>query len=191
MVIMHTIIEDLVKQGWSYQKNYFSTEFCHELRQAGSRRILKDASIGKGHANNLNQNIRNDKISWLNEEETEPSLITYQQQIDNIKQSLNENLYLGLKTFEAHFAKYDKGNFYKPHKDSFKNDNKRIVTLITYLNSNWSHEDGGQLRLHLDNNKIDIEPTEGSIICFLSEEILHEVLLSNKERNSITGWLLR
>jgi SM-20-related protein len=58
-----------------------------------------------------------------------------------------------------------------------------------YLNVDWKPGDGGELRIYHDRFDQDITPTDGKIVFFNSSEFEHEVLLTNKTRLSITGWL--
>lgn len=191
MLNINKAIDSLVENGWYHQENVLSREQVLKLSQLCRGRTLTKASIGNGHKKVINESIRSDNISWLTDEEKEREILGYQRFADYFSKKLNEGLYLGLSEFECHFAQYPKGSFYKAHKDSFKNDDRRTITLITYLNENWQEGDGGELRLHLKDNVVDIKPYGGSIICFRSSEILHEVLMSNTERLSLTGWFLK
>ena len=79
----------------------------------------------------------------------------------------------------------------------------RVVTAILYLNDAepvWSkEEDGGCLRLHLGADVkddigrtavsvIDIAPKGGRLVLFESQEILHEVLETRRDRSALTVW---
>ncbi|HAH37000.1 MAG TPA: 2OG-Fe(II) oxygenase, partial [Algoriphagus sp.] len=102
--------------------------------------------------------------------------------------------FLGLKSFEGHFARYPIGSFYKRHLDQFQQVPYREVTVILYVNDQWTEADEGALRMYLPNpdgtERIeDYLPMPGRLVVFLSAEIPHEVLPTKKERNSITGWL--
>lgn len=191
MLNINKAIDSLVENGWYHQENVLSREQVLKLSQLCRGRTLTKASIGNGDKKVINESIRSDNISWLTDEEKEREILGYQRFADDFSKKLNEGLYLGLSEFECHFAQYPKGSFYKAHKDSFKNDDRRTITLITYLNENWQEGDGGELRLHLKDNVVDIKPYGGSIICFRSSEILHEVLMSNTKRLSLTGWFLK
>lgn len=191
MLNINKAIDSLVENGWYHQENVLSKEQVLKLGELCSGRTLSKASIGNGDKKAINETIRSDNISWLTGEEREQEILDYQLLAYNLSQHLNEGLYLGLNEFECHFAQYPKGSFYKAHKDSFKSDDRRTITLITYLNKNWQEGDGGELRLHLKDEVVDIKPYGGSVICFRSSEILHEVLMSNKERLSLTGWFLK
>ncbi|HKJ41953.1 MAG TPA: 2OG-Fe(II) oxygenase, partial [Sunxiuqinia sp.] len=59
----------------------------------------------------------------------------------------------------------------------------------TYLNENWSKDDGGQLILYLDNQNLHITPKWGVTVIFKSDSIEHEVLPAKRNRYSVTGWL--
>ena len=184
-------MDNLVLKGWSYQENSFQKELLSDLKKEFCNRAFKRAHIGNNNNKSLNSEIRTDNISWLQENETSPIIKKYQDAISLLMDELNQGLYLGLSSFEGHFASYEKGSFYKPHHDCFKNNNKRVVTFITYLNENWSESDGGQLRIYEKDKYTDILPVFGRTVCFLSDKILHEVLVANRERVSITGWFLR
>jgi SM-20-related protein len=58
-----------------------------------------------------------------------------------------------------------------------------------YLNEGWVDGDGGELSIHHEDNVQDISPLNGRSIFFKSNELAHEVLMTNKTRMSITGWL--
>ena len=85
---------------------------------------------------------------------------------------------------------YPAGSFYKRHLDQFKADDHRKLSVICYLNNNWTAERGGQLRLHLSTDILDILPLAGRMVCFRSDQIEHEVLPAIKDRLSLTGWIL-
>ena len=51
--------------------------------------------------------------------------------------------------------------------------------------------DGGELRIFRENNAdLIVEPLAGRAVIFKSNVIEHEVLVTNKSRYSLTGWLL-
>ncbi|HPI41739.1 MAG TPA: 2OG-Fe(II) oxygenase [Pseudobdellovibrionaceae bacterium] len=156
------------------------------------------AKIGKKNEEYIEDEIRKDEIYWLNVENANSAQRILWNKLEQIQLALNRNLFLGLNQFEGHYAIYPPGGFYKKHLDSFRSDNARKVTIIFYLNENWAPENGGQLRIYKDkkndkdnNNNceyFDVNPQAGTLICFLSGELEHEVLLSHNFRYSFTGW---
>ena len=188
MLNIKKMIDDIANQGWFHQQNVFDEIFTKNAINELSNKNLKSAGIGSKAERH--SEIRNDSIFWFEKYHQSHLENFYINFLDNIQKNLNESLYLGIKSHEVHYAQYPQGGFYKPHFDNFKGNNKRIITVITYLNEKWKEEDGGILKLHLQDGIQEIQPKSGSFIAFLSEHILHEVTTSFKERHSITGWLL-
>lgn len=99
---------------------------------------------------------------------------------------------LGLEDFESHFALYPPGAFYLKHVDRFRDDDRRMVSAVLYLNDDWLPEHGGQLRMYLDESlEQDVVPNGGCLVVFLSGDIPHEVLPATRDRLSLTGWFRR
>jgi SM-20-related protein len=87
-------------------------------------------------------------------------------------------------------AHYPAGSFYKRHLDQFKERNNRVISTILYLNKNWEASQGGELKLFFDHEEKIVEPKYGRIVSFKSDQLEHEVLKTNVDRFSITGWML-
>jgi SM-20-related protein len=61
---------------------------------------------------------------------------------------------------------------------------------VLYLNADWQPSDGGELVIYKpEGNEHRIQPLQGTLAIFLSE-LEHEVLLTSRDRMSITGWML-
>lgn len=190
------VTDRLIERGWCALPTFFPLDLVQELReqaqaqwQAGG---FHSAGIGRGQELNVNESIRNDHVQWL-ESTTTGALGTYQASIETLRQNLNRDLYLGLFEFEAHFAVYPPGAFYRRHLDNFRGTSARQVTAILYLNEGWHEGDCGQLRLYSDpnnpNDYQDIFPHAGQLVLFMSGRFWHEVLPARRERFSLTGWL--
>lgn len=140
---------------------------------------------------------------WL-----DPSSLTQAQcllwdAVERLRQVLNEELFLGLFEYEAHLAIYPPGARYRRHLDMSPGAMRRTVTCVIYLNDGWLPEDAGQLNLEPlglpaaqeEGAKLlpsrEIYPVGGTLACFLSQEVWHEVLPSTRPRLSVTGWLCR
>ena len=66
-----------------------------------------------------------------------------------------------------------------------------MISVVIYLNEGWQSGDGGELQLiDQSKNKILVEPIRNRCVLFKSAEVPHEVLLANRSRYSLTGWLL-
>ncbi|AWW29823.1 2OG-Fe(II) oxygenase [Echinicola strongylocentroti] len=192
------IANALYEQGWCVIDGFISEDFRRELLQEQQDILahgqFRHAGIGKGDAFKIQPEIRSDKVSWMDHTVLTPLQSQYWAKIEAIRGAINQRCFLGLRSFEAHFAMYPPGSFYLRHLDQFQHVKYRVVTTILYLNDTWTREDGGALRMYLPGSgeveeKMDVFPVGGRMVVFLSGEIPHEVLPTKKERISITGWL--
>ncbi|MBU1331169.1 MAG: 2OG-Fe(II) oxygenase [Gammaproteobacteria bacterium] len=189
------IIDDLAEHGWSLQPLFTPStltldlaEECHRRAAAGA---LVPASVGRGTLVVVSEGVRGDRIQWLEAGQDEAS-DQYMAIMEGLRQALNQGLYLGLEDFESHFALYPPGAFYLKHLDRFRDNDRRTVSAVLYLNQDWQVEEGGALRLYLPNGEIrDVLPQAGSLLVFLSADMPHEVLPATRDRLSLTGWFRR
>src|SRR5690554_3028672 len=151
---------------------------------------MNRAGIGRGADLVKDRSVRRDKIAWL-EGFTEPQARLFDF-LDQLMAGLNQRLFLGLKRYEAHYATYQAGDFYKCHLDSFRGRASRMISLVLYLNDDWGLEDGGELQvfsLQEEGRAIGlVRPEAGRAALFLSEEVPHEVLPARRTRYSIACW---
>ena len=187
------IADNLAEKGFSVTDGFLSQQEVEAIRSleviAGEISDLKRAGIGK-ETRQVNEGIRGDYISWIDPSSAPKPLAIYLDRISELRQFLNQSLFLGLKDFEVHIARYPAGAFYKRHLDQFHKDDHRRLSVICYLNDNWKEEEGGQLRIYEEDKSTDILPVAGRLVCFRSELLEHEVLPATRERVSITGWML-
>ena len=183
------LINALADTGWFHQEHFMDQNFCLELLNEARELEWIKAKIGSGAKKLENHEIRNDSIYWIEESSDTPLQRKYLNQMRELMIILNQELYLGLKEFECHFARYTTSGFYKKHLDQHQGSNKRAVSTIFYLNE---PEAGGELIIynkdHPDQVEAKIKPRAGSFVCFLSNQIYHEVLPTTGERYSLTGW---
>lgn len=184
------LILSLIERGWYSCDSFIDPILCKKLLEEAQSLPLLAARVGKGSSEQIATGIRNDSLFWLDEGSKSQAQKEYLEEMDNLMILFNRELFLGLRQFEGHFARYDKEGFYKKHLDQFKGNNERLVSVVTYLNSPLS---GGELRIYSRDNteeiEIDIKPQSGRIVCFLSNQIYHEVRPAESERYSIAGWL--
>lgn len=152
--------------------------------------VFKLAGIGADSAGHVESDVRRDEISWFEPEALSAAQDDLWKKLDVVRLELNEALYLNLIDVEGHYAHYFPGGFYKKHLDRFRTDDARTISIIVYLNPYWVIGDGGEL-LIFDGEKIleKVEPLAGTIVCFMSDRIEHEVATSVKDRRSFAGWM--
>ncbi len=145
------------------------------------------AQIGRGSDEQHNKFVRRNRVHWL--QEHDPDISNWLGWVQDIKQALNRNLFLGLDTFESHLALYQPGDYYRRHTDAFRGERNRVVSLVSYLNQGWQPDQGGELVLYPeDAEPIQVTPEAGTLVLFLSEEIPHEVLTTMRTRSGFAGW---
>jgi len=188
------LIQGLLVDGYGCSDNFLTVGDISGLRNniqsLKKSQEMKSAGLGNKSKLHKNQEIRGDKIKWLEKESTDVFEIIFLTKMDNFIKYLNETCYTAIHTFESHYASYEQKRFYKRHLDQFKNDNGRKYSLILYLNEDWGKEDGGNLSLYpKDSQQKEIAPIGGRMIFFKSDEMEHEVHPSfTRSRISIAGW---
>lgn len=157
-----------------------------DLRRLHASGGLSPAAVGRSDGRTLRNDIRADVTRWLDDPRCGAPAVEFLKRLDHVRAMLNRSLFLGLAECEAHYAAYPRGGGYARHRDRFRDSDARVVSWVTYLNTDWGEDDGGALRLYLGGTSIDLPPASGSI-CFLSE-LEHEVLPAMRERLSIAAW---
>jgi SM-20-related protein len=151
--------------------------------------LMTAAGIGNKVINDVNRQMRSDTIYWLDKKHENIFENEFLQHAEDFIERLNSTCYAGINAYEFHYAVYEPGSFYKRHKDQFKNNDNRKYSLITYLNEGWLDADGGQLQIYENSIMQQIQPHAQTAVLFKSDETEHEVIIANRTRMSITGWL--
>ena len=188
--LFEIIASNISTKGYSINFNALpvglSESLWMHLQQMNSATFVS-AGIGRESGHQLNQFIRSDEICWINGDSEAGS--AWLEWTKALQIFLNRRLFLGLFSFESHFAHYAPGAFYKKHLDAFKGESNRRLSLVFYLNPGWLPEDGGELRLYTgQQNHTQVVPGYGTLVTFLSEDFPHEVLAARRDRYSIAGW---
>ncbi|EPL6456840.1 2OG-Fe(II) oxygenase [Providencia rettgeri] len=187
---INTFIDSLSTQGWYVWDDFLISSDIQEIKHCIPN-TLQDARIGHRDSLQGNRAIRGDQTVWLEPEMGVP-IALYMDKMEEIRQALNYQLFLGLRDFETHFCRYPNGGFYKKHVDNPRGVGRRKITTVLYMNESWKLGDGGELVVFdkKDNHLFKLEPLAGRMIFFMSEEFPHEVLPTEQKRESIAGWFL-
>ncbi|SDS40713.1 SM-20-related protein [Halopseudomonas sabulinigri] len=187
--------DELAARGWSVQPQLLPAALVQalavECRSLWQQAELTPAAIGRGDEQMVAPRIRGDYTRWLDDCPPSVANQAYLHMMDELRDTLNRCLFLGLDSYETHFALYPPGAGYQKHLDRFQDSPLRTVSVVVYLNEHWQPGDGGELRLHLANEKVDVPPCGGTVVVFTSADIEHEVLAAGKQRASLTGWFRR
>jgi SM-20-related protein len=190
-VLINSFIETKIGIANNFLSKQLGADLVNNLNSLYENKHMQAAGIGNDSVAVQNKLVRSDVIYWLDREHNDQYENAFFDLIDSFVLYLNNSCYTGITGYEFHYALYETGSFYKKHLDQFKNNESRQFSMIIYLNENWVDGDGGQLSIHHEGEEYRIDPTGGKSVFFKSSELAHEVLMTNKPRMSITGWLKR
>jgi Rps23 Pro-64 3,4-dihydroxylase Tpa1-like proline 4-hydroxylase len=187
--LITTYIENKVGISEHFLSNDLANNLKQNLYNLNKNSQLSAAGIGNSEKLSYDGAIRSDSIYWLDKKHNNAFENEFFAQMEAFILYLNESCYAGITGYEFHYSLYEKGDFYLKHLDQFKNNPSRKYSIISYLNSDWQESDGGELLIHQLGNNQKISPTQGKTVFFKSDELVHEVLVTQNTRMSITGWL--
>jgi len=189
------IVDALAAQGWAVTQDFLPANAIESLVEEARMLLLagrfSQAGVGRGAERQIRADIRSDQILWLDGHDLTPAQSRFWSEIESLRAELNKELFLGLVSFEAHYAFYPPGAFYRKHVDRFSDSDERAISCSLYLNSDWKEEDGGQLRLYVGDQQVEVFPRAGTLVIFKSDTVPHEVAPADRDRFSLTGWFRR
>jgi len=188
-LLIDSYLSDQVGIAAEFLSQKLSAGLQQNILQLQQDEMMTAAGIGNQELKDANQQMRSDKIYWLDKKHENAFENEFLQRAEDFIERLNSTCYAGINAYEFHYAVYEAGSFYKRHKDQFKNNDNRKFSLITYLNEDWIDADGGQLQVYRDDVMQQIQPHAKTAVLFKSDETEHEVMKANRSRMSITGWL--
>lgn len=155
-----------------------------EAGEFGAARVARggERADGGGH--------RHARSSWFDgHSDAERQFLGF---ADRLRLGINRRLMLGLFDFEAQFLHYPPGGFYRRHVDALHGERGRVVSVIAYLNTGWTTQDGGALAIWAAGDGgepvAEVMPVAGTVVVLLSEDIPHEARVARRERRAIAGW---
>ncbi len=190
-----TLIASYIENKVGISNHFLSDGLCQHLKAnletLNANNLLLKAGVGNDSKLQHNSLIRSDTIYWLDKKHNNIHENEFFEKIEAFILYLNQSCYAGITDYEFHYSLYEAGDFYKKHLDQFQDNSSRQYSMISYLNADWETKDGGELQIYQTNNNQTIAPTQGKTVFFKSNELEHEVLVTNERRMSVTGWLKR
>ena len=187
--LIDTFIDNKVGIAENFLSESLATQLKANLTTLYNDKRMQSAGTGNNTLVSHDTLVRSDRIFWLDRTHNNQPENDFFELMDSFVSHLNSTCYTGITGYEFHYTLYEKGSFYKKHLDQFRNNSSRQYSMIMYLNSDWQENDGGELCIHQGDSRQNISPTNGKSVFFKSSELEHEVLVTNKPRMSITGWL--
>ena len=194
-----SIADGIAGPGWCVTTGFLSSaEVSALVAEAAALRghgAFRPAGVGRGQGLAVNPEVRSDQILWVDATTSGASIRGYLARLEELRQTLNREHFLGLADFEGHLAVYPPGSFYRRHLDQFRGVERRTLSCILYLSADWQTADGGALRIYTDPKDpgrfAEVLPQGGTLVTFMSARFEHEVMPARRERLSLTGWLRR
>lgn len=193
------IINGIQEKHYAVVDDFLPSDLVASLREILQQKHeedeLKKSAVGNRTNEIIVEAIRGDFIQWMDEAKANEVESQFFQRIQDLVNYLNRTCFMGILHKEFHYAVYPKGTFYKRHLDTFQNDDRRVLSMVFYLNDkNWETTNGGELAIYEPTEygeKIKlIYPLPGRLVIFESQILEHEVLpVKASQRLSITGWL--
>ena len=233
-VINKEVVQSLREKGFSHIDNVLPQQCITEIYNHAMERVknnkLMEANIPTEDDPFRDPTARGDLIEWLKEDDfnSEVSFQPLKEIFNKLGEDLDKVIKLNFQLIERQLGYYSTDNIgYSKHRDALPDDGEnenpfyqpRRITAIIYINDTpWSPDNGGALRLYLnnlshlrfdlDNNNnnnniidekkeergeeeryMDIDPLPGRMVVFLSGAVDHQVLpVGNKSRLAITSW---
>ena len=177
-------VDSLGSRAWFMRENFpGAADVARVAKARAADGLFAPAAISRGHQRD--EEVRNDSLQWVDASDVQLSGLFAA--FEALRVELNEGAWLGLARFDCQLAHYGPGGHYVRHCDALQGEDNRRLTAIVYLNPEWIEAHGGKLRLCLDP-PVEIEPTLGRLVVFLSEKVEHEVLPSMANRLAATAW---
>ena len=192
---LRSLAETFTRGDWAVEVAFLRAarvaELQREVEALRSRGLFQAAGIGPRAERR--EEVRGDLILWIAPDTTPVAWRLLQRELESLRAALNGVTFLGLHDFEGHYALYPAGAAYARHVDNFHGDSDRLISMVLYLNEDWSGMDGGELCLYPKGRQepVWVAPHGGTLACFLSEGMMHEVRPARRERLSLTGWFRR
>ena len=187
--LIQSLIEDNIGVSEHFINKTLSKQLKKNLLHLYDDHQFQEAKVGNQEKLSEEKLIRTDSIYWLDKKHDNRDEDAFLNLIGGFVNHLNMTCYAGITDCEFHYSLYEKGSFYKKHIDQFQDNSSRKYSMISYLNDAWIEGSGGELLIHQGSNNLSISPTNGKTVFFRSNELEHEVLVTNERRLSITGWL--
>ena len=179
-------LDDFIATGTMVLDDVFGADDLTALQAESGFIDYKEAHLTHGERETA---IRGDSIRWIDETCSVGS--AYLGAIDELGRYFNATLYTGIRSSEAHYARYPSGFGYKWHSDNPKGRDERVISAVFYLNDNWTSDNGGAITV-VDKvgETTRLLPQLNRLVVFDSN-LLHQVEITNRTRFSIATWLRR
>jgi SM-20-related protein len=183
---LSALASSLGERGYFLGQGLLGDVLARQVRAQAAGVALRRAGITRSAQ--LDDAVRSDEIAWLASGEATGALAEAVHRFEALRVLVNEQAWLGLRSFDLQLARYAPGARYVRHRDAFPGQDNRRLTAIVYLNDAWAPRDGGELELFVEPAPVRVQPTLDRLVVFLSERVEHQVVEAHAERWALTAW---
>ena len=119
--VIAQVCEGIAADGRAVVADFLPTPLVAALATEAGRRAVagefSSAGIGHGESRVERSDIRGDRILWLDEHALSSPECALWAALEALRAALNRVTFLGLFSFEGHYALYPPGAFYRRHRD--------------------------------------------------------------------------
>lgn len=176
-------------ENWAYADKVFTPEECDKIKRISLAKGKEKATvIGDHQKGEVNTDIRNNNVVWLNERD---DISWVYERLSATVMHLNKEYFkFDLYGFceDLQFTEYQgKGQHYKKHIDKIYNGASRKLSIVIQLTDPKEYT-GGELELY-DGRTNVMKKDQGSLFAFPSYT-LHEVKpIIKGTRHSLVAWI--
>ena len=189
--LFDSISNGLNSKGYAVIENALPLDISNALyeQMLDGAEHYRTVGLGDSTLATVKHDVRRDETLWIEGvNKAEKKWLAW---TEALKLQLNQQLSLGLSSFESYFSHFKPGSFNSMHIDAFGDSIDRVVSIIAYLNPTWVDGYGGQLVINAGNSEEKstcVLPTFGTLVAFYSREFPHTVLPTWRDRYSVAGW---
>jgi len=188
-------------QGYAIVDNVFG-EHSSQLPASLKEDLTSKLEPGKlDETNEFNATVRDDRICWINESTsgTSGAVSEFMRQhlVTSLKAEIPSLLCTSRYRTNLMVSVYPSGSGgYSKHLDNdplSSRPDKRVLSLVYYLNGDWKEGHGGELVLHTKEGNVQVEPKLDRLVAFWSKEMEHKVLATSADapdRLAISYWAI-
>jgi len=196
---MEEVVQRLSQRGWCVCEGGPEAEAAVAVAQQEAEGLWRAQRMAPGQVVVANQALseinelgqRGDMLLWLagsGAKDSCPALKSVDCKVEafgrRLRQSLSAaaSVRLTARTDSMVTCYPGGGTKYGAHVDNPDGDGRedgRKITMVFYLNKDWTPKVGGKLRIYegkdLDSKYVDVEPLGNRLVVFWSDSVLHEV----------------
>ena len=152
---------------------------------------FREAAVGRGTAQRKRRDVRGDRILWLDGSALTPPETRLFDALETCAWPSTNRCSSACMRSKVTMRSIRRRRSIARHLDRFRDDDARVLSCVLYLNGDWTTATAGCSAFIPPTAHATCCRIGGTLVCFLSDGVEHEVLPSRRERLAVTGWFKR